>query len=73
MVKTVFCDDDVTVLSEMQVLFDRYSKERNQEIIYMVFQRPVELERGTRFDVLFLDIFMPGKKGSRPRRRSGTR
>lgn len=72
MVKTVFCDDDVTVLSEMQVLFDRYSKERNQEIVYMAFRRPVELERGGRFDMLFLDIFMPGKTGSRPRRRSGS-
>lgn len=67
MVKAAFCDDDISALSEMQVFFDRYRRERNREIAYTAFQSPVELmaeiERGTRFDVLFLDIFMPGENG----------
>ena len=41
--------------------------ERNQEIVYTAFQSPLELlaeiEKGTRFDILFLDVIMPGETG----------
>ena len=67
MVKTAFCDDDIGTLAEMQEFLDRYRRERNREISYAAFHSPLELlsemERGTRFDVLFLDILMPGENG----------
>ena len=67
MVKVAFCDDDIGVLGQMQAFFDRYRRERDREIAYTAFHSPVELmteiERGTRFDVLFLDILMPGENG----------
>ena len=67
MIKAAFCDDDINALSEMQVFFDQYRRERNREILYTAFHSPIELmaeiERGTRFDVLFLDILMPGENG----------
>lgn len=67
MVRAAFCDDDIGALGEIQTFLDRYRRERNQEIVYTAFCSPVELiaeiERGTRFDVLFLDILMPGENG----------
>lgn len=67
MIKAAFCDDDINALGEMQVFFDRYRRERNREIVYTAFHSPIELmaeiERGARFDVLFLDILMPGENG----------
>ena len=67
MVKAAFCDDDIGALAEMQTFLDRYRKERGREISYTAFHSPVELmaeiERGARFDVLFLDILMPGENG----------
>lgn len=67
MVKVAFCDDDVSVLNELQVLLDEYRIKKNQEITYTAFYSPIELlaavERGSRFDVLLLDVLMPGENG----------
>ena len=67
MIKLAFCDDDLSILSELRVLLDRYRVQRNQEIDYTAFQSPLELlaeiERGTRYDILFLDVLMPGETG----------
>lgn len=67
MIKAAFCDDDINTLGELQVFFDRYRRERNREIVYTAFHSPIELmaeiERGAFFDVLFLDILMPGENG----------
>lgn len=67
MIRAAFCDDDINTLGEMQLFFDRYRRERNREIVYTAFRSPIELmaeiERGTLFDVLFLDILMPGENG----------
>ena len=67
MIKIAFCDDELSVLNELRILLDRYRLERNQEIEYTLFQSPLELlaeiERGTRFDILFLDVIMPGETG----------
>ena len=64
MLKIGFCDDDLNVLKELQVLVDRYRVEKNREIEYAAFQSSLdllaELEKGVRFDILFLDVLMPG-------------
>lgn len=67
MIKLAFCDDVISELNEMCILLDQYRVECNQEIDYTVFQSPFELlaeiERGNRFDILFLDVLMPGETG----------
>lgn len=49
------------------MLLDQYRVERNQEMVYTAFQSPLdllaEIERGSRFDVLILDVLMPGETG----------
>lgn len=67
MIKLAFCDDEISVLNEFRILLDRYRVERNEEIDYTAFHSPLDLlsaiERGVRFDVLFLDVLMPGETG----------
>ena len=67
MIKVAFCDDELSVLNELHILLDKYRVERNQELEYTTFQSPLELlnviEKGTIFDVIFLDILMPGQTG----------
>ena len=67
MIKIGFCDDDLSVLNELQMLLDRYRVERNHEISYTVFGSPfdllAEIERGAHFNILILDILMPGENG----------
>lgn len=67
MIKIAFCDDDLSVLNTLRVLLDQHRVERNQGIVYTAFQSPLELiaeiERGTRYDILFLDVLMPGATG----------
>ena len=67
MIKMAFCDDDLSILNQLSVLVNRYRVDRNQEIDYTAFQSPLELlaeiERGARYDILFLDVLMPGETG----------
>lgn len=67
MIKIAFCDDDLSILNELQVLTDRYCTEHSREIEHTAFSSPLELlaeiEKGVRFDILFLDIIMPGESG----------
>lgn len=67
MIKIAFCDDDIAVLNELNVLLDRYRVEHNKDITYAAFRSPLELisaiEKGICFDILFLDIIMPGENG----------
>ena len=67
MIRAAFCDDDVSALNEALGFLDRYRRERNREIVHTTFRSPVdllaEIEQGARFDVLFLDILMPGQNG----------
>lgn len=67
MIKIAFCDDDLSTLNELNILLNQYRVEHNKDITYAVFQSPLELlaniEKGMRFDVLFLDIIMPGENG----------
>lgn len=67
MIKIAFCDDDLSILNELQVLTDRYCTERSQKIEHTAFSSPLdllaEIEKGVSFDILFLDIIMPGETG----------
>lgn len=67
MIKIAFCDDDLSMLNEFNALLDQYRVERNRDIVSVAFQSPLELlvhiEKGMRFDVLFLDVIMPGENG----------
>lgn len=67
MLQLAFCDDDLSELQTIQTLLDRYRVARNQEIRYTAFQNAwdllAEVERGTRYDVLLLDVLMPGQNG----------
>ena len=67
MIQIGLCDDDLAILSQLQVLLGRYQVERNAEITSAAFQSPLELlaeiEKGMRFDILLLDVLMPGENG----------
>ena len=67
MIKIALCDDDLPVLSEVSGLLDKYRQERSQEMAYAAFHSPLELlheiEKGRNWDILFLDIIMPGQNG----------
>lgn len=67
MIKIAFCDDDGSALNDLHELLALYRAEKNTEIDEYTFQSPLELlseiERGIRFDILFLDILMPGENG----------
>lgn len=67
MIKAAFCDDDLTVLEEMGDLLKKYCGIRNLEIEYKMFRSPLEaleeIEKGVHWDILFLDIIMPGQNG----------
>ncbi len=76
MIKIAFCDDDLSVLNDIRVLMDQYCAEHGQEIACAFFRSPLELlaeiEKGMRWDILFLDILMPGKTGFMWQKRSGS-
>ena len=66
--KTIaFCDDDISILQELQTLFNQYCADRAEEINCSMFHSPLELlhvmECKNRFDILFLDVLMPGENG----------
>lgn len=67
MIRLAFCDDDCAVLRKLEALLDRYCAERELELSRASFQSPLDLlsaiERGARYDILFLDVLMPGENG----------
>ena len=67
MLQLAFCDDDLAELQTIRTLLERYRVARNRDIQYTAFQNAwdllAEVERGTRYDILFLDVLMPGQNG----------
>lgn len=67
MIQVALCDDDLSVLNETAGFLDRYRREKSREIVHTAFRSSLELlaeiERGAQYDVLFLDILMPGQNG----------
>lgn len=67
MIRVAFCDDDLSTLNEISGLLDQYRVNRNREINYAAFHSSldllVEIEKGMRFDILILDVLMPGEDG----------
>lgn len=67
MIKIAFCDDDLSVLEDLCALLVQYREKHDPEIGYAAFRSPLEfmaaMEKGACFDVLFLDIIMPGQNG----------
>ena len=67
MIKVAFCDDDMSVLGELKNLLDQYCTKYNQEIecaaFYSTLELLAEIEKGVRYDILFLDIILPNENG----------
>lgn len=67
MIKIAFCDDDPATLNEIHSLLDKYVASHNRNITYTAFQSALELlaniEKGMCFDILLLDVIMPGENG----------
>lgn len=67
MITVALCDDELETLDELRILLDQYRAERGREIRYAAFHSPFDLlsefEKGNRFDILFLDVLMPGVNG----------
>ena len=67
MIKIALCDNEPAALNELLALLDQYRTQRGRELVPTIFYNPLdllaEMERGTRFDVLLLDIIMPGENG----------
>lgn len=67
MIRIAFCDDDLSVLNEMNKLLEEYRMAHSLKMTCEDFCSPFELlaeiEKGKRFDILLLDVIMPGEDG----------
>ena len=67
MIQIAFCDDDQTVLDQLSALLEKYRTQRCIQIQCTAFRSPLdllaEIEKGTRYDILFLDVIMPAENG----------
>lgn len=61
------CDDDIKFLQDLSVLLNQYREEQHYNTEYKIYTNPLELvnqiEKGMHYDVIFLDVFMPGING----------
>lgn len=67
MIHIGYCDDNATVLKTLGAVLNQYRAERGLDMECAAFHSPLDLlakiERGVRFDVLLMDILMPGEDG----------
>ena len=67
MLKIAFCDDETAEIAQLEELLEEYAAARGQEFVHTSYQSSVELmadiEKGERFDIMLLDILMPGENG----------
>lgn len=67
MIKIAFCDDDNDVLESLHTLLVQYRALHDTDLSADSFHSPLdliaEIERGSHYDILFLDILMPGENG----------
>lgn len=67
MIKVAFCDNDRFVLGELIDILNRYRTKYDQEIAYVAFHSSLELlaeiEKGVRYDILFLEILLSNANG----------
>ena len=65
--KIAVCDDSISFLQEVAGLLNQYSEEYHSHIEYKMFTNSLELvtqiENGEHYDVILLDIVMPGING----------
>lgn len=65
--KIAACDDDSVFLQELCTFCKLYSEKNNYNLEYHTFTNPLELvteiEKGIHYDVILLDVFMPGING----------
>ncbi len=64
--KIAICDDDVHELTRLTNLLRKYQEERKSTLKYVTFSNAIELLHSVRkdnFDVLLMDILMPGFNG----------
>ena len=67
MTRIAFCDDDPAIIDQLTALLEKYRTQHNAAIQYTAFSSPLdlmaEIEAGTRYDILFLDVIMPAENG----------
>lgn len=65
--RIAICDDDVIFLQELSKMMIRYNEENGSMVEYKIYTNPLELvtqmEKGSQYDVILLDICMPGING----------
>lgn len=67
MITIALCDDDPIAQDGLVALLRQYQAQRSLDMAVTTFHNPLDLlnsmEQGRRFDVLLLDILMPGQNG----------
>lgn len=67
MTRIAFCDDDQAVLDQLSSMMEKYCTQRCVDLHCTAFHSPLdllaEIENGTRYDILFLDVIMPAENG----------
>ncbi len=65
--RIAICDDEINFLQELSLLLKTYNDESGCGLEYKIFTNPLELisqmEKGSHYDVILLDICMPGING----------
>lgn len=67
MPNVALCDDQIEELSNIIAFLEEYKLTRQVDLTYTAFQSPLELlaslEKGASYDIILLDVMMPGLNG----------